>query len=359
MIEISKDAVLVYEDEVLEYELPHLWIRDNCSCDACRVKETQEKQFILSSVELNITPTNVTEDQNTLIVDWPDKHQSIIELDSLNKKDAERYPQWESWDKDFLPSYFDWELFLEDDNEAINAFNALLKSGVFVLANAPQEPESLEDLSPRMGPLHETLFERIHNVSVDGHVYNIAHTSKAVPPHNDFASYSAQPSVQALHMLQNECKGGHSVVVDGWTLLEDLKQDHPDYFDILVKFPVPFREFDEDNETYSNEPIISLTSSGAIKSFRFSNQLMQTINPNTENLKDFYIAYHELCNRVNSDKYKATFRLESGQALIVASHRVLHARESFVPSGKRHLQDAYFVLDNAANNLVLLKQKNH
>ena len=61
MIEISKDAVLVYEDEVLEYELPHLWIRDNCSCDACRVKETQEKQFILSSVELNITPTNVTE----------------------------------------------------------------------------------------------------------------------------------------------------------------------------------------------------------------------------------------------------------------------------------------------------------
>ena len=48
------------------------------------------------------------------------------------------------------------------------------------------------------------------------------------------------------------------------------------------------------------------------------------------------------------------FRLNGGEALVVASLRVLHAREPFIPNGKRHLQDAYFTYDNAANNIVLL-----
>ena len=43
----------------------------------------------------------------------------------------------------------------------------------------------------------------------------------------------------------------------------------------------------------------------------------------------------------------------AGEALIVASLRVLHGRESFVPSGKRYLQDAYFFYDNALNNSVI------
>jgi alpha-ketoglutarate-dependent taurine dioxygenase len=42
--------------------------------------------------------------------------------------------------------------------------------------------------------------------------------------------------------------------------------------------------------------------------------------------------------------------------LLVAAHRVLHAREAFVPSGKRHLQDAYFELDNIANKVITLNK---
>ena len=39
--------------------------------------------------------------------------------------------------------------------------------------------------------------------------------------------------------------------------------------------------------------------------------------------------------------------------LVVASLRVLHGREPFKPGGKRHLQDAYFVYDNALNNYII------
>ena len=104
----------------------------------------------------------------------------------------------------------------------------------------------------------------------------------------------SQPSVQALHMLENECEGGESIIVDGWELLEDLRKDKPEFFNILKEFQVPFREFDENNETYAEAPLIQCSSNGSIESFRFSNQLMQMINPTKKGIKKFYKAYHEL-----------------------------------------------------------------
>ena len=155
-------------------------------------------------------------------------------------------------------------------------------------------------------------------------------------------------------MLENECEGGESIIVDGWQVAKDLKDEMPEHFSILQNFNVPFREFDEENETYAEAPLIKCATDGTIESFRYSNQLMQMIDPRKEGIREFYKAYHEISLRVHNKKYRSTFRLNGGEALVVASLRVLHAREPFVPNGRRHLQDAYFTYDNAANNIVLL-----
>ena len=100
--------------------------------------------------------------------------------------------------------------------------------------------------------------------------------------------------------------------------------------------------------------MIEIKEDSTIESLRFSNQLMQMIDPRKEGVKEFYKAYHEISLRVHDKKYHSTFRLNEGEALVVASLRVLHGRKPFIPNGKRHLQDAYFTYDNAANNIVLL-----
>ena len=258
-----------------------------------------------------------------------------------------------SWTSKFTPTRFDWSEFLDEEEIALEALKTFVSFGAIILKNAPKEPNSLEVLSRRLGPIHETLFERIHNVSIEGYGYSVAHTSKEIPPHNDFASYKSQPSIQILHMLENECEGGDSIIVDGWEVVEDLRKDNPEYFNILKEFNVRFRQFDEFNETYTVAPMINCSSDGSLESFRFSNHLMQMINPSREGVKNFYKAFHEASSRVLDSKYRSTFRLNAGEALIVASLRVLHGRESFVPSGKRYLQDAYFVYDNALNNSVI------
>ena len=284
---------------------------------------------------------------------WPDNHQSVIPLIQIEESGKPRYPERKSWTSKFTPTRFDWSEFLDEEEIALEALKTFVSFGAIILKNAPKEPNSLEVLSRRLGPIHETLFERIHNVSIEGYGYSVAHTSKEIPPHNDFASYKSQPSIQILHMLENECEGGDSIIVDGWEVVEDLRKDNPEYFNILKEFNVPFRQFDENNETYTVAPMINCLSDGSLESFRFSNHLMQMINPSREGVKNFYKAFHEASSRVLDSKYRSTFRLNAGEALIVASLRVLHGRESFVPSGKRYLQDAYFVYDNALNNSVI------
>jgi gamma-butyrobetaine dioxygenase len=356
-IQITADSVNIRQPGGVEIRLPNLWLRDNCPCDECRVVETQEKRFILSRVDADIAPIEASLCTGKLSILWPDNHRTEFPLSVIDELMVPATVHYQPWPQHFMPQAYDWSLFLNHSQTTVAALTSFMQQGAVVLSGAPTQPETLELLAPVLGPIRELLFDRIHNVSVAGHVYNIAHTSQGLPPHNDFASYSFPPSVQALHMLQNETPGGESIIVDGWAILEQLRHDHPEYFEILCQFPVPFREFDEHNETYAVEPMVRCDVAGNIQALRFSNQLMQMMNPMQQGIQRFYRAYRELCVRImhRESAARASFRLEGGQLLLVAAHRVLHARESFQPIAARHLQDAYFELDNIANKLRQLE----
>ena len=351
------DALEVTWRERSVSRLPYLWLRDNCGCGECRVAQTGEKRFILNQVPANLQPAAGMLRDDELLLAWPDGHESRYSGSAIRALEAEPSATWKPWDARFSPRRFDCRRFLTDDAVADAALTAFLASGAFVLTGAGATPGSLETLAPRLGPLREMVFGRVHDVKVDLAGYNVAHTAMELPPHNDFASCSWPPSVQALHMLVNDASGGDTVIVDGWRIGESLRKAQPAYFDILCRMPVPFRMFDEATETRAEAPIFQLDTDGGIRAFRFSNQLMQRIPPNRPGLASFYRAYHELCRRVTSDSAKARFRLRGGQVLVTAAHRVLHGREAFRSDGRRHLQDAYFEHDSARNHLLVLQRR--
>lgn len=359
------DASLLRHRDALEVHWPSgkvshlhfLWLRDNCSCEECRVVQTSEKRFMISDVPVDISPLAVSLDGDRLVLVWPDGHETVYEGTAIEALSAPHGVEWTPWDSRFTPSRYRFQAFLDDDSIASAAITEFLDTGAIILQQAPTLPGTLESLSPRLGPIREVLFARIHDVTVDPRGYNVAHTSSGLPPHNDFASYSWPPSVQALHMLVNEPAGGESVIVDGWNVLSRLRDRDPDHFRVLCETPVPFREFDDDNETYAVAPLVRCDADGNIASLRFSNQLMQTLDPGAPGVGEFYRAYYALCSLLTADDVKARFRLGGGDILVVAAHRVLHGREAFEAAGRRHLQDAYFELDNVRNHLVVLKRK--
>ena len=83
MIEVKKDSVILSTGSIKLYDLPFLWLRDNCQCDDCRVVETQEKQFLLHTLPVDISPKNVEIKDETLLVLWPDNHNSVIPLNKI------------------------------------------------------------------------------------------------------------------------------------------------------------------------------------------------------------------------------------------------------------------------------------
>jgi len=338
-------------------ELPNLWLRDNCQCSECRVTQTTEKKFHIVDIPVDLEPASVLLEDGELLIEWPDGHRSSYALGDIEALIDVAQPAWQVWPDPYRPQPVDWTAFLADDIVAAKALEDYLASGVLLLADAPVEAGTLEALAPRLGPIREVLFERIHNVEVDPDGYNVAHTTLPLPPHNDFASYTWPPSVQALHMLANETQGGESVLVDGWQILENLRRDQPDHFAALCNTPVPFREFDADNETFSVMPMVRCDSAGNIDGLRYSNQLMQAMDPTRPGVVEFYRAYHELSRRVMSGEARTCFRLEGGQILVLQAHRVLHGRQAFTANARRHLQDAYYEQDNVRNHLTVVRRR--
>ena len=341
-------------------ELPYLWLRDNCGCSECRVFQTTEKRFHLFRVPTDLRPEQVSiqhagSDDEAISIAWPDGHRTCYRSSEIRGCLSLPRLELRYWDGGFQPMRFDYRRFLASDHAAAELIEEFLRTGVCVLVNAPTEPDSSEQLTTRLGPIREVLFERIHNVRVDPKGYNIAHTGMAVAPHNDFTSYTWPPSVQALHMLVNECEGGESTVVDGFGLLSELRRDHPDEFDMLCKVPVPFRIFSAEYECYAVNPMVELGNDGEVRMVRFNTSQMQALPLSEPRLGDFYAAYHELSRRVNAPSAQVSFRLEGGQILLCAGHRVLHGRTALRSKGRRHLQDAYFEHDNVCNHLRWLR----
>ena len=342
--------------------VPYLWLRDNCECAGCRIALTSEKRFQVRSVPPDLRPCEVSlgagrHAGRCLRLVWPDGHRTRYLAKDLRRLMQVPPQPLRHWDGGFRPRQFDYARFLADDAVAAAFIEEFLVSGAAVIVNGRTTPDALEDLAPRLGPLRETVFERIHNVAIDPCGYNIAHTAEYVPPHNDMVSYTWPPSVQALHMLVNECAGGETIIVDGFRVLDALRHEAPALFDVLCEVAVPFRLFSEDDETHAINPMVQLDSAGAVRLLRFSNQTMQPIPLSEPRLEAFYEAYRELSERLQNPSAQARFRLAAGQILVVAGHRVLHGRTPLVGPGRRHLQDGYFEHDNVRNHLAVLKRK--
>ena len=361
-IAVTELGIAVTWHDGLVANIPFLWLRHNCGCDQCQVRQTEEKRFLIGTVDEDLQPLQarleaVESGHAAIAIEWPDEHRTRYALDDLRPLLRPARQSLRFWDGTFQPHRFHFNDFLRHDRCAAAFIAEFLSTGACLLVDGPTEPNSLEALQPRLGPVREVLFERIHNVQVNPAGYNIAHTAEDVPPHNDMVSYAWPPSVQALHMLANDCEGGESGIVDGFAVLERLRVEHPSMFEVLCAVPVPFRQFDADNETRSSGPTVEVDCAGQLRLIRFSNQLMQRVPLHEPRLFEFYRAYHELARRINDASVRAHFRLEAGQVLVTNGHRVLHARLPITNVGKRHLQDAYFDHDNVRNHLLLLRRK--
>jgi gamma-butyrobetaine dioxygenase len=153
--------------------------------------------------------------------------------------------------------------------------------------------------------------------------------------------------------------GGESIFADGLRILEDLRTENSAYFELLANQAVPFRFHDDDHDICHHHPVINLDHQGNIVELKYNAHLASIFDLPEDIMHDYYLAYRDLMARVRSPKYRITLKLTEGTMAVFDNRRVLHGRESFEPTGKRHLRGCYIDRTEFQSRLRVLKKRFH
>ncbi|MCR9215450.1 MAG: TauD/TfdA family dioxygenase [Proteobacteria bacterium] len=343
-------------------DYPFIWLRDNCQCPKCFHPSTHERLLFTAAIDPEITPTSVERADDGIRILWSEGegHESIFTgkwlyhnsiASPIGGTVRESATLWDAASINELPM-FDFADCMSDEKVLIRWCAALRSLGVAIVRNMPSHDGAVIEFADHVGYVHDTIYDRLHNVFSDPNAYNLASTSEELKPHTDMPNYFSPPGVQLLHFLANEAEGGETTLVDGYQAAVQLREEDPEAYDILAKTDVGFRLASEKGDIVGQAPLIEVDNRGFIRTIRYSNQLMLPLLIPGAEVKGFYDAYRKFTNLLNTPENLIRFKTQSGDMVAVHNHRVLHGRAEFQPaSGARHLQLTYLDFDLVMSRL--------
>jgi len=347
----------------------YLWLRDNCPKDIHPT--ARERLFNIVNVSENICPeTYKINDGGKLEIKWNEgNHTSDFEPSWLRKhcytiKNSKKYSSpYKLWNKSLLENFND--ISIECD-EIMNSNKSLIKwleilyhYGISIVKNGPTEKNSGLKVLNRISHIRETFFGTPFEVINIPEPNNTAYTAKGLENHTDLPYFETPPGYQFLHCLVNDAAGGMSSIVDGFKVIEYLKENEPENFKILRKVKVKFINNDYTQKTVRiiNSPLFTLTNEGDYKEIRFNISQTGTIDCPPELMGKFYSAYRRFAEIIHSEDLSVNFKLTKGDIFSFDNRRVAHGRTEYNPnSGHRHLQGYYMDRDEIQSRLNYLKK---
>ena len=240
----------------------------------------------------------------------------------------------------------------------LNLLISFYEYGFVIIKNVPIEKNFIVKFANSIGSVRRTNFGEYFNVKSKPNPNDLAYTSLHLAPHTDNPYRNPVPCIQILHCIINEVNGGLSTLVDGYTVTEDLKNENPEYYNILTKTKVRFKFIDKEVVLEDWSELIRLDEEKKFKQVRFSPRLDYVPILEKKELDLYYKARKKLSHLYNSDKYRIEFKLKEKDLLMMDNHRLLHGRTKFdANEGNRFLQGCYLDFDSTEGKLRHLRRK--
>ena len=300
------------------------------------------------------------DDAGDLIVAWAnDCQRSVYHAGWLrhvadnNHRPSSWLPEPISWTTDSIGEVprVDGSQAVENDEVILRLLNNLLVYGVCVLENSPTHEGYLLELAERIGPVRDSNFGMLWDVKADvelagdAKTNSTANTGLRLGPHSDLPTREIPPGFQFLHCLINEADGGESTLTDGAALVEALERDHPEAFELLSTRHWIFFNRGPGIDHRWSAPIIDYLpgcDTPTIRAFypvrAFPAMANEDVSPSYDALRLFH-------RMADQPEFELKFRLTAGDIMCFDNRRVLHGRDAFTGSGKRHLQGVYIDRD--------------
>ena len=348
----------------LKKEIHPFWLRERVNGEEFLDKNTQQRLFDPTSLNSNIAISKASISDDYLVINFNDGVHSKLNIEKIasefsNEDKVIKSIDKVKWNSDLKNiKNFEYQDDLFDSKEMHDLLISFYQYGFVIIKNVPTNDNFIVKFANSIGSVRRTNFGEHFNVKSKPDPNDLAYTSLALAPHTDNPYRNPVPCIQLLHCIENKVNGGLSTLVDGLTVTEDLKIDHPEFYKILTEIKVKFKFIDKEVVLENWSPLIELSDDREFKQVRFSPRLDFVPVLDKDKLDLYYKARKKLSEKYNSDKYKIEFKLSAKDLIMMDNYRLLHGRTAYQASeGERFLQGCYIDYDSTEGKLRHLKRK--
>ena len=361
-IELNDNKVF-FEKQGAKKEIHPFWLRERVNSENFLDQKTQQRLFDPTMLKNSSEISKVNISDKFLEVSFKDGAYAKLVIENILKefeKDNELYfINKISWKSDFQNNNiykFDKNFF--EEKIMYESLLDFYKYGFVIFENVPTQENFIVNFANSIGSIRRTNFGEFFNVKSKPNPNDLAYTSLALAPHTDNPYRKPVPCIQLLHCIENEVGGGLSTLVDGLAVTEELKKEHPSFFQILTEIKVRFQFVDDNVVLEDWAEMIQLDENKRLKQVRFSPRLDFVPLMDKEKLELYYAARNKISEMYNSEKFRIEFKLKPGDLLMMDNYRLLHGRTEYnANEGNRFLQGCYIDYDSTEGKLKHLKRK--
>ena len=342
-IELTDNKVF-FEKQGAKKEIHPFWLRERVNSENFLDRKTQQRLFDPTMLKNSSEISKVNISDKFLEVSFKDGAYAKLVIENILKefeKDNELYfINKISWKSDFQNNNI--YKFNKNFFEEKIMYESLLdfyKYGFVIFENVPTQDNFIVNFANSIGSIRRTNFGEFFNVKSKPNPNDLAYTSLPLAPHTDNPYRKPVPCIQLLQCIENEVGGGLSTLVDGLAVTEELKKEHPSFFQILTEIKVRFQFVDDNVVLEDWAEMIQLDENKRLKQVRFSPRLDFVPLMDKEKLELYYTARNKISEMYNSEKFRIEFKLKPGDLLMMDNYRLLHGRTEYnANEGNRFLQ---------------------
>lgn len=359
---------LTLDDGRTQVRFHAIWLRDNAWDSATRSSDNGQRLITLRDIPQETSIRVATLNGSTLMVTFAPENKTVeYDLNWLLQNAYDRTVKaqagWtnasvETWDSDLMSRIpvASFEAVESDSAELQSWLRQITRFGFGKLTNGPIEELALMRVVDLFGYVRETNYGRHFEVRTEVNPTNLAYTGLGLQAHTDNPYRDPVPTIQVLYCLESSAAGGENMVVDGFRVAEQLRDENEEWFNVLARYCAHFEYAGSDGVLLqSRRPMIELAPDGELIGVRFNNRSTAAIRDVPFNdMETYYAAYRRMGEIIDDPAMEVTFRLEPGESFLVDNRRVLHARKGYSGTGKRWLQGCYADMDSLNSKLAIL-----
>lgn len=336
----------------------YVWLKDN---EPGLWHANGQKLTDTTELDMNIQPELIEVTDDSLRIKWKGAPTiTDYPFDWLHQfiKPPALLPiqLWEN-QLDLTKVTFDYNIVIKEEDVLLNWLKTVAIFGWARLKNVPVQSGIIAEVVRLFGYIRETNYGRIYDVKAIPNPDNLADSNLALAPHTDNPYRTPPPSLQLLHSLKAQEKGGTTILIDGFKIAASLKDSDPRFFELLCKVPVRFKYEDECTYLESKTPLIGRRPDGSIRFIRFNNRSIQPFDIDPQEVRAYYRAYQKLEQMLQDSSFQIRFKMEPGELVIFDNERILHGRTAINPQEERHLQGCYADRDSLLSKIEVLRKR--